>query len=199
MHLATVFGLWKPTEMRSLASLVLRVLPLFCLLAAPVRAEIDFRKDNDARGDLAVLSACFDAAETWEVAQDCVNLTFEGCIVRIGKSASHADEGGCNWRELRLWEHLLAMETRKLEAWAVLKDNAIAEAGQREPYAHQSFLTSLERWEAYRNAQCAYMLEQLDGGSSGITEEPHCHMDLVVERLFDLRPVIRKMVFEAQP
>jgi Lysozyme inhibitor LprI len=177
----------------------LSILLLSLALALPALAEVDFRKDPHARDDLALISTCFDAAETWEAAQDCVNLTFVGCLERIGKSASHADEGGCNQRELGLWEHLLAIETRKLEARAVLKDNEIAEAGQQKPYAHQSVLTSLEQWEAYRKAQCAYMLERWGAGTIGVTAEPHCHMDLVVERLFELRPVIRKMVLEARP
>jgi endonuclease IV len=72
----------------------MRVLCLCLALAAPAQAEVSFNRDSHTREDLAVISTCFDAAQTWEAAQDCVNLTFERCIERIGKSASHADEGG---------------------------------------------------------------------------------------------------------
>jgi uncharacterized protein YecT (DUF1311 family) len=177
----------------------MRVLCLCLALATPARAEVNFNRDKHAREDLALISTCFDAAQTWEAAQDCVNLTFEGCIGRFGKSASHADEGGCNHRELELWEHLLAIETRKVEAWAVLKDNDIAVAGYREAHAHESFLASLERWEAYRQAQCEFAVRQAAGGGSGGTIRLHCQMDLVVERLFTLRPLFARIEGDAQP
>jgi uncharacterized protein YecT (DUF1311 family) len=180
--------------MRSLSILLLSL-----ALAPPALADVDFRKDPHARGDIAVLSACFNAAETWEAAQDCVNLTFKGCIGRLGKSSSHADEGGCNWRELELWEHLLAIETRKLEAWTVLKDNEIAVAGMREAIAHDMFLAGQKAWETYQTAQCNFVGEQFAGGTARGSIEAHCQMDLVVERLVYLKSFLHAIAVGDQP
>jgi hypothetical protein len=95
-----------------------------------------------------MLAGCFDAAMTWEAAQACVNITYQPCIARLERKASHSDEAGCNERERGLWEHLLQIETRKLEAWTVLKDNQIVAESNNRPNAHNTFLRAEASWAA---------------------------------------------------
>ncbi|MBL9073503.1 lysozyme inhibitor LprI family protein [Tabrizicola sp.] len=175
----------------------MRVLFLSVLLAAPAAADVDF--DKDAREDLALISTCFDAAETSEAAQGCVNLTYEGCLGRMGREPIHPDQAGCNRRELALWDHLLSIQERNLEAWSVLKDNEIAQKAERSPFAHQTFLKAQENWAKYRVAQCVFDVQQVAGGTAAITVGPHCEMDLVVERMFALRAFLREIKIESQP
>jgi uncharacterized protein YecT (DUF1311 family) len=179
----------------------MRILLLLLSLGLPgtALAEVDFRQDKDARADVAVMAGCINAAMTWEDAQACVNITYQPCIARLGRKATHSDEAGCNRREVSLWEHLLHIETRRLEAWTVLKDNQIvAESGMR-PSAHDTFLSAEESWTEYLRAQCNFQVEEFAGGTAGMTVGPHCAMDRTVERLFTLRPFLAKIMGEGQP
>lgn len=180
--------------MRILANLVLAL-----ALAPPALADVDFRKDKQGRSDLALLTACFNAAETWEAAHDCVNLTFKGCIGRLGHKPAHVEQAACNIRELALWDHLLSHQERKLEAWAVLKDNEIASKSNRDPFAYETFLKAQEDWNTYRREQCRFDGQQVAGGTAGMTVQPHCEMGLVVERMFTLRPLLREITLGKQP
>jgi hypothetical protein len=103
------------------------------------------------------------------------------------------------YRELELWEDLLVIETRRLEAWAVLKDNEIAAAGNREAHAHDTFLAGEEAWKSYRAAQCEFVGEEFAGGTAQSSIEAHCHMDLVVERLFRLHMFLGEISQMGEP
>jgi hypothetical protein len=145
-----------------------RILLLLFSLTLPgmALAEVDFRHDKDVRADVAVMAGCFDAAMTWEDAQGCVNITYQPCLARLGRKASHSDEAGCNERELRLWEHLLQIETRKLEAWTVLKDNQIVAESSLRPSAHEIFLRAEDSWAGYLRAQCDFQVQEFAGRSA---------------------------------
>lgn len=179
----------------------MRILLLLLSLGLPgtALADVDFQTDKDARADVAVMAGCFDAAMTWEDAQACVNITYQPCIARLGRKASHADESACNYREVGLWEHLLQIETRKLEAWTVLKDNQIVAESSLRPNAHEIFLRGEQSWAAYLRAQCDFQVQEVAGGTAGMTVGPHCAMDRTVERLFTLRPFLKKIMDEGQP
>jgi uncharacterized protein YecT (DUF1311 family) len=167
--------------------------------APSAKAEVNFRKDKEARADIALLQSCYEAAESWDQARGCINLTFDSCMKPLGKRASHADEGACNNRELGLWQHLLDIEQRKIEAWAVLKDNQIVQTGQERPDAHHTAIEERDVWNAYAEAQCQFEVAQYSGGTIGITEVPHCSMRLTVKRLFDLRAFLASIAGKPVP
>jgi uncharacterized protein YecT (DUF1311 family) len=175
----------------------LSILLLSLTLAPSALADVDFGKDKHARDDLELITTCFDAAETWEAAQDCVDLTYKPCIERLGREPNRPDQDACIGRELEMWKHLLANQTRKLEAWALHKDNEIADASGRDPQAHVTFLRMEANWSGYLEAQCDFRVQKFVGGSIGSTVVLNCENDLVVERLFGLRPLLLKVESKA--
>lgn len=178
---------------------VLRVALMTSVLASPVQSEVNFREDKEARADIALLQACYEAAETWDQARNCINLTFDSCMEPLEIRASHADAGACNQRELGLWQHLLNIEQRKIEAWALLKDNQIVQTGKESPGAHHTAIEERDVWKDYAEAQCDFEVAQYSGGTIGITEVPHCAMRLTVKRLFDLRPFLATIAGKPAP
>ncbi|WP_189410536.1 lysozyme inhibitor LprI family protein [Neogemmobacter tilapiae] len=98
-----------------------------------------------------------------------------------------------------LWLHLLNFEQRKIEAWALLKDNQIVQTGKERPDAHHTAIEERDLWNAYAAAQCQFEVAQHSGGTIGITEEPHCAMRLTVKRLFDLRPFLAAIAGKPVP
>jgi uncharacterized protein YecT (DUF1311 family) len=177
----------------------LSILLMSFALAPPALADVDFRKDRNARDDLALITTCFDAAKTWEAAQDCVNLTYPLCLERLGRKPAHVDQAESNIRGLALWDHLLSFQERQLEAWVILKDNEIVSTSDRDPVAHENYLKSRQDWKTYRTDQCVFDVQRVAGGTAGMTVLPHCEMDLVVDRMFTLRVFLEQIAREGEP
>jgi Lysozyme inhibitor LprI len=156
--------------------------------ALPARADVDFRQEEQARTDIALLTSCVNMADTQEAMRGCVDVTYLACTGRIIGNLSHVAQASCNRREKDFWLYLLDIETRKLEAWSLLKDNQIVQTGVERPSVHEQVLREQDAWETFLNAQCAFDVERFAGGTAGMTEQEHCAMRQIADRLFELRP-----------
>ncbi|GHC48300.1 hypothetical protein GCM10007315_07870 [Gemmobacter tilapiae] len=54
-------------------------------LAPSAKAEVNFLQDKEARADIALLQSCYEAAESWDQARGCINLTFDSCVKSFKK------------------------------------------------------------------------------------------------------------------
>jgi hypothetical protein len=167
--------------------------------SGPVLAEVDFRRDPDAAHDLALISACIDAATSWESARSCANITYRPCISRIEGNLSHAAQAGCNSRERDLWLHLLSLEAMKIEAWTLLKDQQMRATGDNRVHAHDGFLRFQTAWTEYLQAQCRMEVAPIGTGNAKMTDEPVCQITVIAVGILKLRALQSEMSVRLSP
>ncbi len=174
-------------------------LTLAILACSSAHAEVNFRKDPDAKTDLALIEGCLAEAETWETARECVNITYKDCVGRIEGNVSRAHQSACNYRELDLWFHLYSLEAMRIEAWTILKDQQVRATGDNPVHAHKTYQRSEETWRKYIASQCDLEMIHWDAGTIRTTSEPHCLMRLVAEHMIRLRKLTNLKLPEMQP
>jgi hypothetical protein len=167
--------------------------------SGPSLAEVDFRHDPVAADDLALISACIDAATSWEAARSCANVTYKPCISRIEGNVSHSAQAGCNNRERDLWLHLLSLEAMKVEAWTLLKDQQMRATGDNRVHAHEGFLRFQTAWEKYLKAQCRMEVAPIGSGNAKMTDEPICQITVIADGILKLRALQSEMSVRLSP
>jgi hypothetical protein len=159
------------------------------LASQPVKAEIDFRKDPDAKVDLGMIEGCIGKADTWETARECAGLTYENCISRVVGNVTRGHESACLFRELDLWLDIYHRDALLKEAWSIQKDYQMRGAYINRYDAHKTFQEMEAAWQDYLQSQCDYQMLKWGSGTIVTTDFPYCQIELVAERILWIRNV----------
>ena len=140
--------------------------------------------------DLAALRACIDTDEFRKTGTACAGLTVPECHVRLNESeipVSRVAQDRCWDDELRIWDLLYAESVELALTGALYLDRDGFYNGSQRSGNLELFLRTEAGWLGQIKNQCELEGAHWSGGTAGSTTWFQCRINLLAERVSDLR------------